>query len=145
MKADLSLPANQEAFRALYLNQHVRGSKELPVLEVCHIKGSSPLSLRPISSLTEEEMKDLICATETYLSKDQITECILSVSHKVISYTYQTRGGNVHTSIFVNNHLMRHLTAEWLQENSFLIPYRGDSCEEIIEAGLAVYREEAQS
>lgn len=157
MKADLTLPENRAAFMAQYYMQKVLARHDRPnegpwLLNLTNMPDTDPdydeikqyyLSLRHISSLTEEEMKNLVCATILHLRKEQITHvALLSVSNKVVSYTYESDGQQFSSSIYVNHHLMWHLTAEWLIEKSFLIPWRGNSCDDLIASGVAVYREE---
>lgn len=133
MKADLTLPQNRAAFMALYLYQPVFVHKDghpVPV-EVTgrlifdnDIKDGN-LSLRHISSLTEEEETELSEITGLFT----VTNLLNAINNN-LKYSCQF-------SIALD-------AIDFLRSIGILIPFRGNSCKELIEAGLCVYRKEAE-
>lgn len=139
MKADLTLRENQAAFKAMYLNQPVlrhrswnqeKESWELnPSVFSATLQERWYLSLRHISSLTEEEMKEIINFFPYRGNKNIFIQMILLNE-------WTKNFDNPHKQCSSDDFI--HL-GDYLRGEGFLIPWRGNSCEEIISSGLALY------
>lgn len=147
MKADLTKPEVREAFRAQYLHQAVFVSDYqlgyLP-LECSLLMWKNPLHLRHISSLTEEEKRQLV--KDVAFRKDFYSIYTYGDGKLEICYhTGHDPEGNMicrYEYIYINHPEMLSSVADWLRRKGFLVDYAGNSCEELISAGLSVYRKE---
>jgi hypothetical protein len=131
----MKAPINEEtkaAFMAQYYSQPVRYEDgEFKEVTFNFLKGvrfdkdDTPLSLRDISSLTDEERVDLANITGLFTVENLINSirdglkynCQFAVAQNAIDY---------------------------LRERSILLPFRGIPCEEILQAGWAQIRKEGE-
>jgi len=145
MKADLTLPENRSAFASQYIYQDVVLSENgFCKLDTSHIKNIfhrqdhvvGPLCLRHISSLTEEEK----VALSKHMGVTGARRILLDNAESVTKWLIEDDmeiAGNIHWSEISD-------AIDFLRSISVLLPWRGNSCEEIIRAGLAVYRKEKE-
>lgn len=170
MKADLTKPEVRAAFMALYWGQKVYRNRvwkdsvepeEYYCDSINQPSDTGYLSLRHISSLTEEETFWLIWNLLSDQSIDPIEKDELTIditdNDGSVQADFDLRCGSGTISFHIDNDLLR--IKAWMEDESdivlnhgaandylrnigILIPYRGNSCEELISAGLVVYRKE---
>jgi hypothetical protein len=136
MKADLTLPENRAAFICQYYGQNVwyNGRDLCPVcaddIAIIALR-RIPLSLRHISSLTEEEKKRLKYITHVPIDVEGLVECIDNdYPITEFDFAYNCNATDI-ISVF-----------DELRRLGILIPWRGNSCDDLLASGVAVYREE---
>lgn len=140
MKADLTLPDNQAFFMAQYLGQYVLSNGKRCLvgcyLDKMVVTGNiDPLSLRHISSLSEEEIKRLVILLGYVPDAIGMTHCKDTVNRFISSLN--NGGPEWGLDVFKIKQ-----ACDMLIELGFLIPWRGNSCDDLIASGVAVYREE---
>lgn len=141
MKADLTLPENRAAFDSQYYGQDVRYEdgeyKEVTtefIKQVRYFNERTPLSLRHISSLTEDE--------SVTLAEIMGIHGPLPFKHKYTSMKERVMAIIEYKMPIAVRFFDMKAACDKLIEWGYLIPWRGNSCDDLIASGVAVYREE---